>query len=200
MQKLQEQSERVSTGHLSPSSSSLSVHSQDGLQREIELLRSEKDRQDNETYILQKSLEELSARLEVQQHAMQAKDETIAQLMGMIKSNKGVESKQLEVHKEQHSTDKKKLGEALNQIAKLREVVDERDRTIASLQEVLLVILMGVYHLNKQLSTVGVTLNDGTCKAIFKKRSWYISTMNQMWAIIKIRRGFSSKWHRGVTL
>ena len=57
--------------------------------------------------------------------------------MGMIQSNKGIESKQLEVHKEQHSTDKKKLAEALNQLAKLREGIDERDRAIASLQEVL---------------------------------------------------------------
>lgn len=125
-------------GRLSPASSSLSVHSQDGLQREIELLRSEKDRQDNETFILQRSLEELSSRLEVQQQAIQAKDETIAQLMGMIHSNKGLESKQLDMHKEQHSTDKKKLAEALNQLAKLREGIEERDRVVASLKEVLI--------------------------------------------------------------
>ena len=118
------------------SSSSLSGHSQNGLQREVEVLRGEKDRQDNETFILQRSLEELSSRLEAQQQAIQAKDETIAQLMEMIQSNKGLESKQLEMHKEQHSTDKKKLSEALNQLAKLREGIDERDRAIASLQEV----------------------------------------------------------------
>ena len=56
--------------------------------------------------------------------------------MEMIQSNKGLESKQLEMHKEQHSTDKKKLAEALNQLAKLQEGIDERDRAIASLQEV----------------------------------------------------------------
>ena len=112
------------------------MHSQDGLQHELEVLRVEKDRQENETFILQRSLEELSSRLEAQQQAIQAKDETIAQLMGMIQSNKGLESKQLEMHKEQHSTDKKKLAEALNQLAKLREGINERERTITSLQEV----------------------------------------------------------------
>ena len=100
------------------------------------MLRVEKDRQENETFILQRSLEELSARLEAQQQGIQAKDETIAQLMEMIQSNKGLESKQLEMHKEQHSTDKKKLAEALNQLAKLREGIEERDRAIASLREV----------------------------------------------------------------
>lgn len=133
----QEQTDRLSTGHPSLSSSStLSGHSQDGLQHELEVLRVEKDRQENETFILQRSLEELSSRLEAQQQAIQAKDETIAQLMEMIQSNKGLESKQLEMHKEQHSTDKKKLAEALNQLAKLRESIDKRDRAIASLQEV----------------------------------------------------------------
>lgn len=133
----QEQTDRLSTGRPSLSSSStLSGHSQDGLQHELEVLRVEKDRQENETFILQRSLEELSSRLEAQQQAIQAKDETIAQLMEMIQSNKGLESKQLEMHKEQHSTDKKKLAEALNQLAKLREGIDERDRAIASLQEV----------------------------------------------------------------
>lgn len=127
---------RISSGHPSPASSTISVHSQDGLQREIDSLRSEKDRQDNEAFILQRSLEELSSRLEVQQQSIQAKDETIAQLMGMIQNGKGVGSKQIELHKDQHSTDKKKLTEALNQLAKSREVIDERDRAIASLQEV----------------------------------------------------------------
>ena len=136
MRQQQEQTDRLSTGRPSHSSSSLSGHSQDGLQRELDVLRVEKDRQENETFILQRSLEELSSRLEAQQQAIQAKDETIAQLMEMIQSNKGLESKQLEMHKEQHSTDKKKLAEALNQLAKLRESVDERDRKIASLQEV----------------------------------------------------------------
>ena len=131
-----EQSDRLSAGRPSPASSSLSVHSQDGLQREIDVLRSEKDRQDNETFILQRSLEELSSRLEIQQQSIQAKDETIAQLMEMIQSNKGLESKQLEMHKEQHSTDKKKLAEALNQLAKLQEGIEERDRAVVSLQEV----------------------------------------------------------------
>lgn len=133
----QEQTDRLSTGRPSLSSSStLSGHSHDGLQHELEVLRVEKDRQENETFILQRSLEELSSRLEAQQQAIQAKDETIAQLMEMIQSNKGLESKQLEMHKEQHSTDKKKLAEAPNQLAKLREGIDERDRAIASLQEV----------------------------------------------------------------
>ena len=102
----------------------------------IELACTRENRQENEAFILQRSLEELSSRLEVQQQSIQAKDETIAQLMGMIQNSKGVESKQLELHKEQHSTDKKKLTEALNQLAKLREVIDERDKTVASLKEV----------------------------------------------------------------
>lgn len=75
----------------------------------------------------------------MQQQAIEAKDETIAQLMGMIQSNKGVESKQLEMHKEQHNTDKKKLAEVLNQLAKLREGIEERDRAIAALQEVIII-------------------------------------------------------------
>ena len=136
MRRHKDASDYISSGHPSPASSTISVHSQDGLQRELDSLRSEKDRQENEAFILQRSLEELSSRLEVQQQSIQAKDETIAQLMGMIQNSKGVESKQLELHKEQHSTDKKKLSEALNQLAKLREVIDERDKTIASLKEV----------------------------------------------------------------
>lgn len=138
IQDLEEQLKKhhEEVGRSSPFSSSLSVHSQDGVQREIEILRLDKDRQDNETFILQRSLEELSARLEAQQQAMQAKDETITQLMGMIQSNKGVESKQMEMLKDHQSSDRKKLTEALNQLAKLREVIDERDRAIASLKEV----------------------------------------------------------------
>ena len=138
IQDLEEQLKKhhEEVGRSSPFSSSLSVHSQDGVQREIEILRLDKDRQDNETFLLQRSLEELSARLEAQQQAMQAKDETITQLMGMIQSNKGVESKQMEMLKDHQSSDRKKLTEALNQLAKLREVIDERDRAIASLKEV----------------------------------------------------------------
>lgn len=138
IQDLEEQLKKhhEEVGRSPPFSSSLSVHSQDGVQREIEILRLDKDRQDNETFILQRSLEELSARLEAQQQAMQAKDETITQLMGMIQSNKGVESKQMEMLKDHQSSDRKKLTEALNQLAKLREVIDERDRAIASLKEV----------------------------------------------------------------
>ena len=132
-----EQTERLSTGRLSPASSSLSLHSQDGLQREVERLRLEKDRQENETFILQKSLEELSSRLEAQQQAIQAKDETVTQLMEMLQSNKGLESKQLEMHKEQHSSDKRKLAEVLSQLSRLREGIEQRDRTICSLQEVI---------------------------------------------------------------
>ncbi|XP_029203230.2 LOW QUALITY PROTEIN: ELKS/Rab6-interacting/CAST family member 1-like [Acropora millepora] len=137
IQDLEEQLKKhhEEVGRSSPFSSSASVHSQDGVQREIEILRLDKDRQDNETFILQRSLEELSARLEAQQQAMQAKDETITQLMGMIQSNKGVESKQMEMLKDHQSSDRKKLTEALNQLAKLREVIDERDRAIASLKE-----------------------------------------------------------------
>ncbi|KAK2547328.1 ELKS/Rab6-interacting/CAST family member 1 [Acropora cervicornis] len=137
IQDLEEQLKKnhEEVGRSSPFSSSLSVHSQDGVQREIEILRLDKDRQDNETFILQRSLEELSARLEAQQQAMQAKDETITQLMGMIQSNKGVESKQMEMLKDHQSSDRKKLTEALNQLAKLREGIDERDRAIASLKE-----------------------------------------------------------------
>lgn len=121
-------------------------------------MRGEKDRQDNETFILQRSLEELSSRLEAQQQAIRAKDETIAQLMEMIQSNKGLESKQLEMHKEQHSTDKKKLSEALNQLAKLREGIDERDRAIASLQEVIKALGEGDSALNMKKNYLKVSL------------------------------------------
>lgn len=160
MRQQQDQTDRLSTGHPShASSSSLSGHSQEGLQHELEVLRVEKDRQENETFILQRSLEELSSRLEAQQQAIQAKDETIAQLMEMIQSNKGLESKQLVMHKEQHSTDKKKLAEALNQLAKLRESVDERDRTIASLQEV-------EYTYIKQYSAISLSINYVVCLSI----------------------------------
>ena len=148
LQQQQEQTDHLSTGRRSLSSSSHSVHSQDGIQRELELLRGEKDRQDNETFILQRSLEELSSRLEAQQQAIQAKDETITQLMEMIQSNKGLESKQLEMHKEQHNADKKKLAEALNQLVKLREEIDERDRAISSLREVMVHVLKNLLIIN----------------------------------------------------
>ena len=157
LRQQQEQTDHLSSGRPShSSSSSLSGHSQEGLQHELEVLRVEKDRQENETFILQRSLEELSSRLEAQQQASQAKDETIAQLMEMIQSNKGLESKQLEMHKEQHSTDKKKLAEALNQLAKLRESIDERDRSIASLQEV-------EYMCIKQHSAISLSTNYIVC-------------------------------------
>ena len=97
---------------------------------------------------MQRSLEELSSRLEAQQQAIQAKDETITQLMEMIQSNKGLESKQLEMHKEQHNADKKKLAEALNQLVKLREEIDERDRAISSLQEVMVHVLKNLLIIN----------------------------------------------------
>ena len=93
-------------------------------------------------------MEELSSRLEAQQQAIQAKDETITQLMEMIQSNKGLESKQLEMHKEQHNADKKKLAEALNQLVKLREEIDERDRAISSLQEVMVYVLKNLLIIN----------------------------------------------------
>ena len=90
----------------------------------------------------------MSSRLEAQQQAIQAKDETITQLMEMIQSNKGLESKQLEMHKEQHNADKKKLAEALNQLVKLREEIDERDRAISSLQEVMVHVLKNLLIIN----------------------------------------------------
>ena len=90
----------------------------------------------------------MSSRLEAQQQAIQAKDETITQLMEMIQSNKGLESKQLEMHKEQHNADKKKLAEALNQLVKLREEIDERDRAISSLQEVMVYVLKNLLIIN----------------------------------------------------
>lgn len=93
-------------------------------------------------------MEELSSRLEAQQQAIQAKDETITQLMEMIQSNKGLESKQLEMHKEQHNADKKKLAEALNQLVKLREEIDERDRAISSLREVMVHVLKNLLIIN----------------------------------------------------
>ena len=93
-------------------------------------------------------MEELSSRLEAQQQAIQAKDETITQLMEMIQSNKGLESKQLEMHKEQHNADKKKLAEALNQLVKLREEIDERDRAISSLREVMVHLLKNLLIIN----------------------------------------------------
>ena len=90
----------------------------------------------------------MSSRLEAQQQAIQAKDETITQLMEMIQSNKGLESKQLEMHKEQHNADKKKLAEALNQLVKLREEIDERDRAISSLREVMVHVLKNLLIIN----------------------------------------------------
>ena len=90
----------------------------------------------------------MSSRLEAQQQAIQAKDETITQLMEMIQSNKGLESKQLEMHKEQHNSDKKKLAEALNQLVKLREEIDERDRAISSLREVMVHVLKNLLIIN----------------------------------------------------
>ena len=93
-------------------------------------------------------MEELSSRLEAQQQAIQAKDETITQLMEMIQSNKGLESKQLEMHKEQHNADKKKLAEALNQLVKLREEIDERDRAISFLREVMVHLLKNLLIIN----------------------------------------------------
>ena len=90
----------------------------------------------------------MSSRLEAQQQAIQAKDETITQLMEMIQSNKGLESKQLEMHKEQHNADKKKLAEALNQLVKLREEIDERDRAISSLREVMVHLLKNLLIIN----------------------------------------------------
>ena len=68
--------------------------------------------------------------------------------MEMIQSNKGLESKQLEMHKEQHNADKKKLAEALNQLVKLREEIDERDRAISSLQEVMVYVLKNLLIIN----------------------------------------------------
>ena len=90
----------------------------------------------------------MSSRLEAQQQAIQAKDETITQLMEMIQSNKGLESKQLEMHKEQHNADKKKLAEALNQLVKLREEIDERDRAISSLREVMVHVVKNLLIIN----------------------------------------------------
>ena len=68
--------------------------------------------------------------------------------MEMIQSNKGLESKQLEMHKEQHNADKKKLAEALNQLVKLREEIDERDRAISSLREVMVHVLKNLLIIN----------------------------------------------------
>ena len=142
IQDLQEQlrqqrevSERLSVGRVSPSSS-LSGISLDGQQlKELETLRLDKERQDNEIFLLQKSLEDLSSRLETQQQAMIAKDEQISRLLEMIQS-KGLETKAAEGQKEVQNADKRKMAEVIGKLSLLREGIEERDRAITKLQEV----------------------------------------------------------------
>ena len=142
IQDLQEQlrqqrevSECLSVGRVSPSSS-LSGISLDGQQlKELETLRLDKERQDNEIFLLQKSLEDLSSRLETQQQAMIAKDEQISRLLEMIQS-KGLETKAAEGQKEVQNADKRKMAEVIGKLSHLREGIEERDRAITKLQEV----------------------------------------------------------------
>ena len=120
----------------------------ENLQREMEQFQQERDSHENEIYLLQKSLEELSIRLEMQNQSLATKDETINRLMEMLNS-KGGEIKALEIEKESSDVEKRKLAEVIAELAKLRSEIDERDRAITSLQEVNLLIARNIcyaYH------------------------------------------------------
>lgn len=118
-------------GKVSPSSSLGLLSSREDLHREVEALRLERESQENEGYVLQKSLEELSTRLETQQQALVAKDETIARLMEMLQK-KGQENKASELQE----IDRKKLEKLNFEIDSLKAGIEERDRAMSSLQAV----------------------------------------------------------------
>lgn len=107
------------------------LSSREDLHREVEALRLERESQENEGYVLQKSLEELSTRLETQQQALVAKDETIARLMEMLQK-KGQENKASELQE----IDRKKLEKLNFEIDSLKAGIEERDRAMSSLQAV----------------------------------------------------------------
>ena len=134
LQKQRELNERLGANQQAPPSPH-SLLSAENLQRELEQFQQERDSHENEIYLLQKSLEELSIRLEMQNQSLATKDETINRLMGML-NNKGGEMKTLEIERESSEVDKRKLAEVIGELAKLRCEIDERDRAITSLQEV----------------------------------------------------------------
>ena len=130
--------ERLSIGKVSPASS-LSGISLDGTyqQKELETLRLDKERLDNEIFLLQKSLEDMSSQLEAQRPAMAAKDEQISRLLEMIQS-KGLEARGAEGNSDVKTMEKKRMAEVLGQLSHLREGIQERDGAITKLQEVCL--------------------------------------------------------------
>jgi chromosome segregation ATPase len=107
------------------------LSSQEDIHREVEALRLERESQENEGYVLQKSLEELSTRLESQQQALIAKDDTISRLMEMLQK-KGQENKTTE----QQDIDRKKIEKCYAEVDYLKAGIEERDRAITSLQNV----------------------------------------------------------------
>ncbi|XP_032235245.2 ELKS/Rab6-interacting/CAST family member 1 isoform X2 [Nematostella vectensis] len=131
LKQCKEGSEASTIRKSSTASSHSFLSSQEDIHREVETLRQERERQENESYVLQKSLDELSIRLENQQQAIKAKDETIARLMEMLQ-NKGQVS---DSGKKEEDNYKKKLAEVVSEVEHLRDGISERDRAITALQE-----------------------------------------------------------------
>ncbi|KAK3722298.1 hypothetical protein QZH41_017751, partial [Actinostola sp. cb2023] len=129
LKKLRQPNGLMDSSKMSPASSLGLLSSQENLHKEVESLRLERELQENEGYVLQKTLEELSTRLENQQQALLAKDETIARMMEMFK--KGQENK----HVEQQESGRKVVEKYKAEMDGLKAGMVLKDQTISSLQE-----------------------------------------------------------------
>lgn len=116
---------------ISPASSLGLLSSQEDLHKEVESLRLERELHENEGFVLQKTIDELSTRLENQQQSLMAKDDTIARMMEMLKKNQ--ENKNA---MEQQESERKLVEKYKADMNELKVVMDEKEKTISSLQEV----------------------------------------------------------------
>lgn len=128
IQDLQQQvKKQVHSNGVSPASSVSGLSSQEDLHKQVETLRLERELHENEGFVLQKTIDELSKRLENQQQSLLAKDETIARMMEMFKNKNAVE---------QQGSDRKMLEKLKADVADLKGALEDKESTISSLQEV----------------------------------------------------------------
>ena len=113
---------------------SLSTHAA-SQPHEMETLRSEREQQTKEMFLLRKTLEEMELRIETQKQTLTARDESIKKLLEMLQS-KGLSTKALEGDREEMDRLRSKLIEAESKVLHLETSLAQREREAHHMSDV----------------------------------------------------------------
>ncbi len=121
---------------------SLSTHAASAPQpQEMETLRSEREQQTKEMFLLRKTLEEMELRIETQKQTLTARDESIKKLLEMLQS-KGLSTKALEGDREETDRLRSKLIEAESRVLHLETNLAQKERESLHVTDVSCVICL----------------------------------------------------------